>query len=386
LAFVRAQEWQKPDPWLSVLSSLNDIPSLLLQSFLLIGVAFMSRTLRLARVGFTLVELLVVIAIIGVLVALLLPAVQAARESARRAQCSNRLKQLGLAMHNYESSYLCLPPGTINHRPVGNGAGPDDPNGANGSGGFGPNNPAIGGPWICMILPQLEQPALYENFMRIANERPEVVDWFGNAYYNTIGQIGDQHLPAMDCPSHPLVDEKLANGTGMEHLARGNYCANYGRGGYGQVNTKNPIIGGLFGNNHRIGMQDVTDGLSNTLAFSELKHRLPSATGPSLQDSRGVWSYATMGGNVFSTQTGPNSSTPDLIWGCRNFPNRPEHMPCTQGGSPYAANFAAARGYHPGGVMGCMGDGTVRFFSNNINLVVWQAYGSRGGGEALSEP
>ncbi|MCI0360400.1 MAG: DUF1559 domain-containing protein [Planctomycetaceae bacterium] len=344
----------------------------------------MRRIVLRERRGFTLVELLVVIAIIGVLVALLLPAVQAAREAARRAQCANRLKQLGIALHNYEGTYLCFPPGTINHRPVGDGAGPDDPNGRNGSGGFGPTNPAIGGPWICMMLPFLEQPALHANFMKIANERPEVVDWFGNGTYAAT-QIGDRHLDAMDCPTHPRVDEQLDNGTNMEHLARGNYCANYGRGGYGQVNTMNPTIGGLFGNNHRLGMQDVTDGLSNTLAFSELKHRLPSGTGPSLEDSRGVWTYATMGGNVFSTQTGPNSSTPDRVWGCRSFPALPVQMPCTQGGSPYAANFAAARGYHPGGVMACLGDGATRFFSNNINLLVWQAYGSRGGGEALSE-
>src|SRR5262245_60448727 len=125
----------------------------------------MTRNLCRHRIGFTLVELLVVIAIIGVLVAMLLPAVQAAREAARRAQCSNRLKQLGLAMHNYEGSYTCFPPGTINHRPAaGTVDAGDDPNGANGAGGFGPNNPAIGGPWICMMLPFLEQPALHANF------------------------------------------------------------------------------------------------------------------------------------------------------------------------------------------------------------------------------
>jgi prepilin-type N-terminal cleavage/methylation domain-containing protein len=338
------------------------------------------------RSAFTLVELLVVIAIIGVLIALLLPAVQAAREAARRAQCANRLKQLGIAMHNYEGTYLVLPPGTINARAAaGTVDAGDDPNGQNGSGGFGPGGVAIGGPWICMMLPFLEQPALHRNFMKIANERPEVVDWFGHASYVTTAPIGAQHLDAMDCPTHPRVEEQLDNGTGMEHLARGNYCANYGRGGYGQRYTKDPFIGGLFGNNHPIGIKDVTDGTSNTLAFSELKYRLASSTGPSFEDSRGVWTYATMGGNVFSTQTGPNSSTPDRVWGCRNFPALPVHMPCVQGGSPYRDNFAAARGYHPGGVMACLGDGATRFFSNNVNLIVWQAYGTRGGGEAMSQ-
>jgi len=173
------------------------------------------------RRGFTLVELLVVIAIIGVLVALLLPAVQSAREAARRMQCANKLRQLGLAMHNYESTMTCFPTGTIN--PVG-----DDPNGRNGSG-----SPGIGAPWVCMMLAQLEQPALFANFLKIANERPEVVDWFGNGAYNAT-QIGNRHLNVMDCPSHPFNDENLSNGTNMEDLARGNYAACYGRGGYGQ--------------------------------------------------------------------------------------------------------------------------------------------------------
>jgi prepilin-type N-terminal cleavage/methylation domain-containing protein len=329
------------------------------------------------RSAFTLVELLVVIAIIGVLVALLLPAVQSAREAARRMQCTNRQKQLVLAMHNYESTFGVFPTGTINHRPSTDGAGVDDPNGKNGSGAA-----AIGGPWICLMLPYIEQPRLHENFLRIIREKNEGVDWFGHASYVTTAPIGAEHLPAMDCPSHPIVHEQLQNGTGMEHLARGNYAACYGRRGYGVAFTTDPSTGGMFGNNHSIAVRDVTDGTTNTLAISELKYRLTSADGPSLQDSRGVWSYATMGGNVFSAQTGPNSATPDRVWGCRNF--LPIGMPCSQGGSPYRDNFAAARGYHPSGVVGGMADGSVRFFSNNIALGTWNALGSRGGGETVS--
>jgi prepilin-type N-terminal cleavage/methylation domain-containing protein len=196
------------------------------------------------RRGFTLVELLVVIAIIGVLVALLLPAVQSAREAARRMQCTNRQKQLVLAIHNYESTYNVLPTGTINTRTDGNG--PDDPNGHNGDGKI-----AIGGPWICLILPYMEQPGLHQSFMKLATERPEVVDWFGHASYVTTAPIGRERLPAMDCPSHPPSTEWLENGTGMEHLARGNFAACYGRGG--QVNTMDGVIGDC--NNHRIGLR-----------------------------------------------------------------------------------------------------------------------------------
>jgi prepilin-type N-terminal cleavage/methylation domain-containing protein len=339
----------------------------------------MRRTLANPSGGFTLVELLVVIAIIGVLVALLLPAVQAAREAARRAQCSNRLKQLGLAMHNYESANLCFPTGTINASPAsGSIAAGDDPNGRNGAGPIG-----IGAPWICLMLSYLEQPGLLANSNLIISQRPEVVDWYGNATYAAT-PIGNKHFDAMDCPSHPFVDEQLANGTGMEHLARGNYCANYGSWGYGGIHTKNPLTGGLFGNNHKIGFQDVIDGTSNTLAFSELKHRLPSSTGPSLQDTRGTWAYGAMGANIFTTRNGPNSSVPDGVWGCRNFPALPVHMPCVQIGSPYTEMHAAARGYHPGGVMACLGDGSTRFFSNNTSLVVWTAFGTRGGAEAVT--
>ncbi|MBN9120048.1 MAG: DUF1559 domain-containing protein [Planctomycetes bacterium] len=329
------------------------------------------------RRGFTLIELLVVIAIIAILIGLLLPAIQKVREAAARMKCQNKLKQLTLALHNYESANGAFPAGTVNTSPAnGSIAAGDDPNGRNGSG-----SPGIGGPWICYILPYMEQPALYANFEKIRTERAEVVDWFGNGTYAAT-PVGDKHLDAMDCPSHPFNDEKLANGTGMEDLARGNYAAGYGKGGYGTVNTNNPAVGGIFGNNSKVRMVDISDGTSNTLCLSELKYRLPSSTGPSYQDSRGVWGYGTMGGDTFSAQTGPNSTTPDGVWGCRDYPQ--EGMPCVQSGSPYAAMYAAARSYHTGGVNVSFGDGSVRFVSNSIDLNTWQAWGSRGGGESVS--
>jgi prepilin-type N-terminal cleavage/methylation domain-containing protein len=322
--------------------------------------------------GFTLIELLVVIAIIAILIALLLPAVQQAREAARRTQCKNNLKQLALALHNYHDTHNVFPPGTVN--PLG-----DDPNGRNGNGTAG-----IGAPWIVFILPMLEQTAHYAGFARIVAERPEVVDWFGNTAYTTQGvTIGADPLPAMTCPSHPGTEDRLANGTGMEHLARGNYCASYGKGRYGRVHTGNPTLGGVFGNNSKINMKDMTDGTTNTIALSELKFRLTNSVGPSIQDSRGTWSYGAMGSNIFSTLTGPNSSTPDGVWGCRNFPA--EGMPCVQIGSPYTEMYSAARSYHIGGVQAALADGSVRLFSDNIDLLLWQNLGSRGGGETLGE-
>jgi type II secretory pathway pseudopilin PulG len=327
-----------------------------------------------------LIELLVVIAIIAVLTALLLPAVQKVREAATRMTCQNKLKQLTLALHNYESSNGSFPPGTVNLSPAsGSIAAGDDPNGRNGGGAVG-----IGAPWICFILPQIEQDALHRNFRTIEAQRPEVVDWFGHASYVNTAPIGAQRLPAMDCPSHPPNGEQLDNGTGMEHLARGNYAACYGKGGYGSVYGNDPSIGGVFGNNSKVRLTDITDGTSSTLAVSELKYRQPSTTGPSFEDTRGTWTYGTMGGNIFSAQTGPNSAVPDRVWGCRNFPL--EGMPCTQSGSPYREMAAAARSFHTGGVNASRADGSVQFYSDNISLAVWQALGSRGGGETIVEP
>ena len=148
-------------------------------------------------------------------------------------------------------------------------------------------------------------------------------------------------------------DENLSNGTNMEDLARGNFAACYGRGGYGQAFGKDPAIGGVFATNLRLSGQNVTDGMSNTLAFSELKYRLKGPIGPSFQDTRGTWTYGVMGANIFSTQTGPNSASPDGVWGCRNTPT--EGMPCVQTGTPYDALWSAARSYHPNGVTNLLG-------------------------------
>jgi prepilin-type N-terminal cleavage/methylation domain-containing protein len=337
------------------------------------------------RIGFTLIELLVVIAIIAVLIALLLPAVQQAREAARRSECKNKLKQLGVALANYEENFKVYPSGTINPT--------DSPtatrvNGQNGSGAAG-----IGAPWICLLLPYIDQAPMFDEVKLINAERPEVVDWFGNATYVNQGIfVGSRHLPAMDCPTHPYDDRALSNGTGMEHLARGNYAACYGAGRYGRQDTDNRGIGGFFGNNSRYAQRDITDGNSNTLAFSELKYRTANLPGdntaPVTEDTRGTWAYGVMGADIFSTQIGPNSISPDGVWGCRNAPK--EGMPCTQvgNGGNHANNlnlFAAARSDHAGGVQACLGDGSVRFFSENIDLTIWRGLGTRGGGETLGD-
>lgn len=326
--------------------------------------------------GFTLIELLVVIAIIAVLVALLLPAVQQAREAARRSECKNKLKQLALAIHNYHDNYRMFPPGTVNGAErTGN---PDDPNGCHGGG-----QQCIGGPWVVMILPYIDQAPLFEQHQKIVSERTEAVDWYGNGAYTSQGiWIGSERVPFMDCPSHPKNEQLMANGTGLEHLARGNYAACYGAGGYGSSYTNNASVGGLFGNNSNFRMRDAIDGTTNTIMLSELKYRSPgpSSTG----DIRGTWAYGSMGANIFSTLTGPNSNENDAIWGCRHWPD----MPCgssTTGGGAYQNLWAAARSYHTGGVQAALADGSVRFISDNIDLGTWNSLGSRAGGEVVGD-
>lgn len=331
---------------------------------------------RTSRTGFTLIELLVVIAIIAVLVALLLPAVQQAREAARRSDCKNKLKQLALAVHNYHDAYQVLPPGTVNG--AGRTGSPDDPNGCHGGGQL-----CIGGPWIVMILPYMDQAPLFQQHQQIVEERAEAVDWYGNGYYTSQNiDIGSERVPFMDCASHPKNDQQMANGTGMEHLARGNYAACYGSGGYGQSYTDSKLTGGIFGNNSNYRMGDIVDGTSNTVMLSELKYRSPGTN--STGDIRGTWAYGSMGSNIFSTFTGPNSNVYDRIWGCRHVPD----MPCggsTSDGGTYQNLYAAARSYHTGGVHAALGDGSVRFISDNIDLGTWQALGTRFGGEVVGE-
>lgn len=333
------------------------------------------------RPGFTLIELLVVIAIIAILIALLLPAVQQAREAARRTTCRNNLKQLTLALHNYHDVYLRFPPGQVNNRTgaPGTNTGPENSDGSNGSGAFGP-----GSTWSLSILAQIEQVAIFNNFMKIANERPEVIDWLGNSTYANF-PVGNKQMDAFSCPSSPNPGGELANGTGMEHLGRGNYGACFGKGTYALASTQNALTGGIFGINSNYSLKDVTDGSSNTLCLAELmySHTVdPNGTDFPSKDVRGTWAYGAMGANTFTTQTQPNASVADRVWGCRSKPT--ERMPCVQS-SAYWTLFAAARSHHIGGVHTSLGDGAVRFVSENIDLINWQNLGSRGGSETIGE-
>lgn len=287
------------------------------------------------RSGFTLVELLVVIAIIGILVGLLLPAVQAAREAARRMQCSNNLKQIGLAIHNYESTHKRLPSGFNSHLFTG--------------------EPGWG--WAAAILPFLEGSNVYNTI----DPRIAIEDDIHDSVRTTI-------IPTYLCPSdvgEPLF--YISKGDGHDHkspaafgidddgevlfrISKANYVAMFGTFELEEA----PYLGdGMFFGNSRIRWADVTDGLSNTLMTGERGSRLGNS----------IWH-----GNI------PEASEPHArILGVA------DHTPNDRSG-----HFEDFSSFHPSGVNFLRGDGSAAFFSENIDTMVYKALATRSGGEVAS--
>jgi prepilin-type N-terminal cleavage/methylation domain-containing protein len=309
--------------------------------------------------GFTLVELLVVITIIGILVALLLPAVQAAREAARRAQCANNLKQIGLAMHMHLEANQAFPYGH-----------------------FWPKNDWGGreATWITSLLPYLEQRALYET-----------IDWslpFGQAHdthnppWNL--QANKTPLALLFCPSNGPAEPIITNASGQKCYARGTYAANNGLGpmaectkddvpikrsrqvsaGGSAITITGAALAGVFYINSRLKAADVSDGLSNT-AFASEVIAVPG------EDFRGMLHYPE--GCLYQHDRTPNSAVPDEIRSnyCVNFP----HAPCTETfWDAYHRDLTVtARSQHPGGMQLLVGDGSVRFVGDSVALKVWWA-------------
>ena len=306
------------------------------------------------RNAFTLVELLVVIAIIGILIAMLLPAVQAAREAARRLQCSNNLKQMGVAMHSHLSANNAFPPGSY-----------WKPDSAQHSSG----NEAT---WITFLLPYLEEKILYD-----------MIDWegpdsFGNAFESpyTYRKITGEQLPMMLCPSSEQDTELW-----WEGFAKGNYAANNGEGP--MIEWYDPPTDRMAGVFHlegkRVGSKasDISDGLSNTAFVSEI---LMVPKDGNKQDMRGVMHYPE--GPLYHHNRTPNDLYPDQVRpsNCVSTPM----APCQWSIVAYRATVLTARSLHPGGVNFLLGDGSVSFMSNTVTLDVWQALGTPSGGEINS--
>jgi prepilin-type N-terminal cleavage/methylation domain-containing protein/prepilin-type processing-associated H-X9-DG protein len=326
--------------------------------------------------GFTLVELLVVIAIIGVLVALLLPAVQSAREASRRTKCLNNLKQLGLAMHNYHDSNNCFPPGR-------------------GSGPFGPAGTPWEAWWILSVsyqsLAYYEQGNLFQEFEARKNETRAI-------FWETTGGPARQRLSVFICPSSRL----LGNGfPGTNYLwSTGSMIES------GGCNTVPRGANGIIAQDVCRRMAEITDGTSNTILAGEYIPGVDAASGfkavasitvanrafptkaeldviaaaPAarlLTNNGRWWAHHTHTNALFNTGAPPN-------WKCQNGAGG-----AGVGGAGLAwdscLGIVPSRSQHPGGVNACFADGSVRFVRDTVELLTWQRLGNIGDGQVLGD-
>jgi prepilin-type N-terminal cleavage/methylation domain-containing protein/prepilin-type processing-associated H-X9-DG protein len=309
-----------------------------------------------SRPAFTLIELLVVIAIIGVLIALLLPAVQQAREAARRISCNNNLKQVGLALHNYAEAHGVFPPG---YSSLWKRDGSDP--------GYADDDVGPGWAWGSMILPQLEQSSLWSSInFSLTMTYPQ----------NNTAQLS--RINTYLCPSDTTrITVPVRDGTNTQTIytvGTGNYVGMFGTGEIGDA----PGAGkGMFYRNSRTTFADLQDGSSQTLAVGERSHNLSYVT----------WTGRAVGGYLFKTSSfeggtdqfavDPEESFTMVLGpvGLEDLPRTPNHP---------RAHVEDYWSRHPGGVNFLFGDGSVRFVKNTIAPTVYQALATRSGREVVS--
>ena len=326
--------------------------------------------------GFTLIELLVVISIIAVLIALLLPAVQQAREAARRVQCKNNLKQMGLALHNYLDTHSVLPPSFC----------------------F-----STAGSWSVhgRILPYMEQAAAYG---RVRLD----LDW-ANPINQATG-VAQLKIPSYSCPSDPLSDRMHYAGPDEGNIRVHTYGVNFGT-----WKIYDPVTNsggdGVFYPNSRTRAGDIADGLTNTLLLAEVKSyqpyfrntadpgpAVPSSIsflssfsgekkyGPGSDDNAGhtEWCDGPVHQSGFTTVFHPNTRVTYIDNGVTydmDYNSRYEGTSTAQ--TTYAA--ITSRSYHVGIVNVALADGSIRSISENIDIQVWRALGTRAGSEVVGD-
>ncbi len=297
--------------------------------------------------AFTLIELLVVIAIIGVLVALLLPAVQKVREAANLLKCRNSLKQIGLALHNYHADNRCFPTGALNP--------------------FGPDSIEIRDRRMCVqqILPYVEQKAVYERYLAWAASGAGYM-WWDEPDRKVV-------LSLFLCPADPNGPKTVAREDQGFH---GNYvlCAGSTPFNSPAVSPDGTNLNGMFYAYSNTRLADVLDGASNTVMGSEINVS-PDVTG---HDVRGrYWNNAHQGGTLFATLYPPNTSAADQLQYCQPIPQAPCRATTTD-------IFLAARSYHANRVVNALfADGAARVIAADITPSTWKALGTRAGGEPV---